>query len=1034
MAILTSGGKVMSTNCIFHLLICVRRTAWHLLRSCSLVCWISVALMVALLAPQAHAQVMQQNCTLANPNSNGLHVAEICWLEFAPPGPNLAIDVSGTLAAPGTQTDYEIKIPDGSILTYTAKFYGGSETALILANSAPTWADSHFSGNSFYYRLPATSKPVFYSAPAGAYASVVRMENIRLFNPNGDEVTDLPFQIIVADSETLNQQERLDFGVFSGGTPWTFMEYLGAASNPAPGLGTPATIAPAIPSHCWASGAPIGVDCIRLNGVVGNTRSSVFATSRVVNPANPQSAQPFTVAGQINSVARQGFAVGVRWASIKLRKTWGTTRYAASDQVNYKIVNGAGVVAAQGTTTGATTTPSAWVSSVALPGNVFTIQEEMVATAASSLSQYDRWVTCTGQQGTDTSTSTVLLSQTYDPSYPPQINVGSQAAQAGYTVNCDLTNRRIATVTNIQKALATINGQPASPGAPVAIGDVLGYRIVVSNPSATAAATMPIGSIVEAIPAGTTPTAANTDFSCYLNTCKNTAAKVIPANGQTVLNFFVVLDNPGPTQTEVHNGVSATGANCALPANTCSVSNPFAVNLVQANGDSATVATSSTAQLALNVLVGDTLAGNPATVSNVAISVVPNPNNSSALSLNTTTGGVTVAAGTPPGVYTLEYQICETNAPSNCDTAVATVQVSAGPLVAGNDTTTVPSSPTDQPGGNVLDGDTLGGTPVTIDEVVISVVPNPSNSPELVLNPNTGEVTVVGGTPPGTYTLEYQICEKDAPSNCDTAIKTVNVSAGQLPPMIPVPREVDFSVVDQNPPPIGPEISLDGSTPTPWSELVVTVSTPAQPQEPGAPVPTIDPLTGVVVVPAQTPPGTYTIELEVCERAVGNANCATVILTVEVNSVIDAVDAASPPISSVPGGQTGNMFSGNTLNGQPVNLPDVVVTVTEPATPLESGASVPVVDVTSGIVTVPPGTPPGTYTIGYQMCDRSDLSECDNAVLTIIVTQAPPAVPVPVPVDHPVGLLLAALGVVLGASRLRRRGAKPQEGADRAMR
>ena len=54
--------------------------------------------------------------------------------------------------------------------------------------------------------------------------------------------------------------------------------------------------------------------------------------------------------------------------------------------------------------------------------------------------------------------------------------------------------------------------------------------------------------------------------------------------------------------------------------------------------------------------------------------------------LNVATGLVSVPAGTPAGSYPITYQICETLNPANCATAIATVDVIAAPLVAGDDT------------------------------------------------------------------------------------------------------------------------------------------------------------------------------------------------------------------------------------------------------------------------------------------------------------------------------------------------------------
>jgi hypothetical protein len=45
----------------------------------------------------------------------------------------------------------------------------------------------------------------------------------------------------------------------------------------------------------------------------------------------------------------------------------------------------------------------------------------------------------------------------------------------------------------------------------------------------------------------------------------------------------------------------------------------------------------------------------------------------------------------------------------------------------------------------------------------------------IALNLSSGAVTVAGGTPVGTHTLTYRICEIAMPSNCDEAVATVTV-------------------------------------------------------------------------------------------------------------------------------------------------------------------------------------------------------------------------------------------------------------------
>ena len=44
---------------------------------------------------------------------------------------------------------------------------------------------------------------------------------------------------------------------------------------------------------------------------------------------------------------------------------------------------------------------------------------------------------------------------------------------------------------------------------------------------------------------------------------------------------------------------------------------------------------------------------------------------------------------------------------------------------------------------------------------------------------------------------------------------------------------------------------------------------------------------------------------------------------------------------------------------------------------------VPVIDTTTGQISVPIGTPAGTYTIVYSICEKSNLTNCDSATVTV---------------------------------------------------
>ena len=76
---------------------------------------------------------------------------------------------------------------------------------------------------------------------------------------------------------------------------------------------------------------------------------------------------------------------------------------------------------------------------------------------------------------------------------------------------------------------------------------------------------------------------------------------------------------------------------------------------------------------------------------------------------------------------------------------------------------------------NVYGNDTQGG--VAIDPAAVTLTIDPANPvpAELGFNPETGNVRVKAGTPAGTYTFTYTICEIANPANCDTATVSVTV-------------------------------------------------------------------------------------------------------------------------------------------------------------------------------------------------------------------------------------------------------------------
>ncbi len=144
------------------------------------------------------------------------------------------------------------------------------------------------------------------------------------------------------------------------------------------------------------------------------------------------------------------------------------------------------------------------------------------------------------------------------------------------------------------------------------------------------------------------------------------------------------------------------------------------------------------------------------------------------MELDPATGTVSVNPQTPAGTYTIIYQLCEILNPTNCESATVTIIVNPAPIDAVNDDfsgTIVNGNEGMANAGNVFTNDTLNGVAVIPSEVTLTTV---NADAPLTLNPD-GTITVAPGTPAGTYTLEYSICEVLNPTNCDTAIVTILV-------------------------------------------------------------------------------------------------------------------------------------------------------------------------------------------------------------------------------------------------------------------
>ncbi|NHM08375.1 hypothetical protein G4D82_14215, partial [Flavobacterium sp. CYK-4] len=366
-----------------------------------------------------------------------------------------------------------------------------------------------------------------------------------------------------------------------------------------------------------------------------------------------------------------------------------------------------------------------------------------------------------------------------------------------------------------------------------------------------------------------------------------------------------------------------------------------------------------------NVLTNDTMNGASFAASEVNLTFVSATNPGITLSGNS----VLVAAGTPAGTYTLTYQICEVASPANCDTAVVTVRVLPSDIDANNDVGLPISGYVGGIGyANVLVNDTLNGVLVNPSQVITTFVS--SNSPGVTLSGT--DVMVAAGTPAGTYVLNYQICEVLNPSNCDTTTVKIIVTSAPIDAVNDIGTPINgasggtaFTNVLVNDTLNGAAVIASQVNTTFVSSTNAGVT-----------------LSGTnVVVAAGTPAGTYTLTYQICEK-INPANCDSATVSVSVNApAIIANDDTGTTVNGLAGGTAfTNVLVNDTLNGVAVLASQVNTTFVSST---NAGVTLSGTD-----VLVAAGTPAGTYTLTYQICEILNPSNCDTAIVTVTVSAA----------------------------------------------
>jgi hypothetical protein len=359
------------------------------------------------------------------------------------------------------------------------------------------------------------------------------------------------------------------------------------------------------------------------------------------------------------------------------------------------------------------------------------------------------------------------------------------------------------------------------------------------------------------------------------------AVRIDPVDRAVTVSIdFRIIDNAGQEST-------ATGT----------VSVPFTY-VITANPDAGTVSSGTGGTAVANVAANDFINDQAANLTtNATVSLLNPP---AGITLNTTTGSVSVAQGTAPGSYTVAYQLCDRLSPVTCTTSVVSITVSAA-VTANPDVGTVSAGTGGTPVTNVTANDFVNGQAATLGtngNATVALVNPPAG---ITLNATTGSASVAQGTAPGSYTVAYQLCDRLTPTTCTTSVISITVTASSVanPDAGTVSSGTGGAAVAN----VAVNDFVNGQAATLGTGGNATVAQVGT-YPPGV---TLNPNTGSLSVAAGTAPGSYTVAYQLCDK-ISPVTCTTGIVSFTITPGVGGTVV-----------NDANGLTDNTINGTGTN-------------------------------------------------------------------------------------------------------------------
>ena len=382
------------------------------------------------------------------------------------------------------------------------------------------------------------------------------------------------------------------------------------------------------------------------------------------------------------------------------------------------------------------------------------------------------------------------------------------------------------------------------------------------------------------------------------------------------------------------------------------------------------------------VLGNDKVNGNPATPADVDITI-SNDGGLTRVGVNPATGKIMIPNDAAPATYEITYKICVKNQPTICDEAKVkiTVEVPTLALKAVDDDFGKVPNTVDYTTTNTVFStgvDTLEGVPgILSPERDVVLTPGAQPHENITMNPN-GSITVKRGTPKGTYTYEYTICQKDVPTNCDKAKVSFEVieahifakddgvwevgTEGALTPSI-----LNNDILGERVGIAPSEVDIQQTQ----GEAVVDKTLMVMNED------------GRISVKKGIAEGTYTYYYTITEKA-NTANTSSASVTIRVVSFSAQDDEFDITNDKTKEFKTESVLKNDELNKKknPSPVDDVILTKGE-AKDAERNPTNALTMNEDGTITIAPNTPDGIYTYTYTICKKSAQTECKSAEAVI---------------------------------------------------